>query len=273
MSLIDPPSDVSPDAIAEAATALRTAADTGIPCAPIRDIIGENASMEVAYAVQQANLDLATSEGRRISGRKIGLTAVSVQKQLGVDKPDFGTLFADMAYADGVEVDSERLIQPKVEAEVALVLGETLDLGTHTVHDIIAATAFALPALEIVDSRIADWNIRFVDTVADNASSGLYSVGSQPLALSEFDVRQVPMTLTVNGQKVSTGHGSACLGNPLQAAVWLADMLSSIGTPLQAGDVVLTGALGPMAEVKPGDEVTADLGPLGTVTSSFSRTN
>lgn len=268
--LSDSDSDVSPDLIAEAATALRSAADTGIPCDPIRSIIGENASVEVAYAVQQANIDLATSEGRRISGRKIGLTARSVQQQLGVRQPDFGTLFADMAYGDGVEVDSERLIQPRAEAEIAIVLGQDLDLETHTVHDIIAATAFILPAIEVVDSRVRNWDIRFVDTVADNASSGLYTVGSRPMSLGEIDVRQVPMTLTVNGNKVSTGHGSACLGNPLNAAVWLADMMSSIGTPLQAGDCVLTGALGPVVDVKPGDEVVADFGLLGSVTAPFS---
>ncbi len=271
MSTIPSSTNVSPDAIASAATALRTAADSGIACAPVREIIGADASIDTAYAVQQATIDMATSEGRRISGRKIGLTAPAVQKQMGVDQPDFGTLFADMAYADGVEIDSERLIQPKAEGEIALVLAEGLDLGRHTAHDIIAATAFALPAIEIVDSRITNWDITFVDTVADNASSGLYTVGSQPRSLADFNIRDVAMTMTINGEQASAGHGSDCLWNPLNAAVWLADVLSSIGTPLQAGDCVLTGALGPMANVAPGDEVHIDFGPLGSVSTVFSK--
>lgn len=263
--------DVSPDAIATAAERLRLARESGIACDPIRDLIGSEDDVDAAYEIQQTNTDEATAAGRRVSGRKIGLTAPAVRAQMGVDQPDFGTLFADMAFADGVEIDSERLLQPRVEAEIALVLKRDLDLVTHTVHDIIAATDFALASIEIVDSRIAGWDIKIVDTIADNASSGLYMLGSRPVPLSTFDIRDVPMTLTVDDQPVSTGHGSACLGNPLNAAVWLADVLSQLGTPLLAGDCILTGALGPMAPIAPGQVAVADLGPLGTVTAPFSE--
>lgn len=129
-------------------------------------------------------------------GRKIGLTSPAVQKQLGVDRPDFGTLLDDMAIVDGELIDTTRLLQPKVEAEIALVLGSALTKEHHTVADLIGATAYALAAIEIVDSRIADWNIRFVDTVADNASSGLFVLGTQPVSLSKLDLAGVSMRMT-----------------------------------------------------------------------------
>lgn len=261
---------VSEQAIREAAQRLRTAFETGEVCEPIRDVIAAD-DLSGAYAVQHINTELDVEAGRRIVGRKVGLTNPVVQAQLGVDQPDFGTLFSDMGYADGVEIPSSRLIQPKAEAEVALVLDDALDLGTHNIIDIINATAYALPALEIVDSRIKGWDIRFVDTVGDNGSSALYVVGSQPVSLAEVDLRAVEMTMSVNGEQKSEGNGSLCLYNPLHAAIWLADALCKVGTPLQAGDIVLTGALGPMVDVAPGDSVVAEISGLGTVRTSFSK--
>lgn len=258
-----------PEAVAQAAERLRIAAQSGVPCEPVRDLLGLE-DLSGAYAVQQYNVDLDLANGRRVIGRKIGLTSPAVQAQLGVDQPDFGTLFADMLYAEGVEIPFGRLLQPKAEAEVALILDEDLDHERHSVLDIINATAYALPALEIVDSRIVDWNIRATDTIADNGSSALLVIGSQPRSLADVDVRGIEMSMTKNGSAASSGSGAACLGNPLNAAVWLADQLALLGNPLRAGDIVLTGALGPMVSVEPGDSVVADLGALGAVGASFS---
>lgn len=251
----------------QAAKQLRDAAASGIGGEPIRDLVGTDDDVEIGYRIQQINVDRDVVNGRRVSGRKIGLTAPAVQAQMGVDQPDFGTLFIDMEYGDGVEIEAGRLMQPRAEAEVALVLEHDLDLGKHGFADIIRSTAFALPAIEIVDSRIADWNIRFVDTVADNASCGLYVLGGQKKSLADVDLRTIPMSMSINSKEVSTGEGSACLGHPLNAARWLADVMCERGTPLKAGDVVMTGALGPMKPMQAGDIIVADFGPLGSVTT------
>ncbi len=255
------------EVLEQAAKQLREAAAAGLPCDPIRDLVGSEDDVELGYAIQQINIDRDVVNGRRVSGRKIGLTAPAVQAQMGVDQPDFGTLFVDMEYGDGVEIEAGRLMQPRAEAEVALVLEHDLDLGKHGFADIVRSTAFALPAIEIVDSRIADWNIRFVDTVADNASCGLYVLGGKKVSLADVDLRTIPMAMTIDGEEVSTGAGSACLGHPLNAARWLADVMSQRGTPLKAGDVVMTGALGPMKPMRSGQTVVADFGPLGSVTT------
>jgi 2-keto-4-pentenoate hydratase len=256
--------------IEAAAEQLRTAADTGVPCAPVREVLGTSTDVDVAYRVQQHNAELAVASGRRVSGHKIGLTAPVVQQQLGVDQPDYGVLFADMCLADGDEIDSGRLLQPRVEAEVAMVIERDLDAGEHCVTDIIAATAYVLPALEIVDSRIRGWDITIVDTVADNASCGLYVVGTRPVSLKAVDLRDIAMQMEIDGEVAATGTGAACMGNPLNAAVWLADVMCQRGTPLRAGECLMTGSLGPMKPIKPGVEVLGDLGALGTVSTRLS---
>lgn len=260
------------EVIQTAAATLRSAAESGNPIGPIRGMVGTATDVEVGYAIQTINVDAAVAAGRRVSGRKIGLTAKAVQQQLGVDQPDFGTLFVDMEYGDGVPIEAGRLIQPRVEAEVALVLEHDLDRGEHSFADIVRATAFALPSIEVVDSRIADWDIRFVDTVADNASCGVYVLGGRPVPLSAVDLRTIPMRMDVDGETVSTGEGAACLGHPLHAARWLADVMCERGTPLRSGDVVMTGALGPMVGIGPGCSVVADFGPLGSVTTHLEGT-
>ncbi len=256
--------------VEQAAARLREAAETGEPCAPIRDLVGTATDIDVGYAIQHVNVDRDAAAGRRVSGRKIGVTSKAVQEQIGVDQPDFGTLFADMEFGDGIELPADRLLQPRAEAEVALVLEHDLDKGEHSFADIIRATAFALPSIEVVDSRIAGWDIRIVDTVADNASCGLYVLGGQPVALRDVDLRTIPMSMSIDGSEVSTGEGAACLGHPLHAARWLADTMCARKTPLRAGDVVMTGALGPMQAISPGQTVTASFGGLGTVTTYVS---
>ncbi|MDH6626224.1 2-keto-4-pentenoate hydratase [Streptomyces sp. LBL] len=259
----------SADAVTRAAAVLDEAVRTGVPCSPVRHVLPE-ADIDAAYAVQRRYVERAVTAGRRLVGRKIGLTSPAVQRQLGVDQPDFGALFADMAVPEGASIAPGRLLQPKVEAEVALVLGADLPHRDPTVADLLRATAFALPALEIVDSRIADWDITIVDTVADNASSGLFVLGGTPVPLDRVDLRGVRMTLTRNGETVSQGTGADCLGSPLTAALWLASTLARLGEPLRAGDIVLTGALGPMVVAAEGDEFTAHIEGLGTVGAAFA---
>lgn len=257
--------------ITKAANLLREAAETNTPIAPLRNLFGSDTDVETAYAVQSFNTDADIANGRRVAGRKIGLTAESVQKQLGVDSPDFGTLFTDMCFADGIDIPAGRLIQPRAEAEIAFVLEHDLDKGRHCAVDIINATAYVLPSLEIVDSRIENWDIRMADTVADNASCGVYVVGSRPVPLAGVNLRDIPMAMQVNGSEVSTGIGAACLGNPIHAAVWLADVMSQRGTPLRAGECIMSGALGPMVPVQEGDSVFADMGALGTVSTKLGK--
>lgn len=229
---------------------------------PLRDGLAPDDAAG-AYAVQALNTAYWQAQGRKLSGRKIGLTAKAVQAQLGVNQPDFGALFADMAIESGGTLNPAHTLQPKVEAEVALVLAKPLNNPNATIEDIIAATAYAVPALEIVDSRIADWKITFADTVADNGSSAYYVIGNEAKKLDSLDLYTCGMAMTVNGQIVSLGAGAACLGHPLNAALWLVQTLAGFGDGLQAGDVILTGALGPMVALKPGDVVEAQVGGLG----------
>lgn len=255
---------MTPDQRIAAARSLREAANTRSWLPPLRerhpDMDGED-----AYAIQQINTEARVAQGRRIVGRKIGLTARAVQRQLGVDQPDFGTLLDDMVYGDSEPVPFTALQQPRIEAEIAFVLERDLAMAVPGPADVIQAIGHALPALEIVGSRIAGWNIRYVDTVADNASSSAVVLGGTPRRLGNFDPRLCGMVMSRRGEPVSTGAGAACLGHPLNAVVWLARTMVRLGTPLRAGDLVLSGALGPMVPVEPGDVFEAHVHGLGSV--------
>ncbi|WP_243741525.1 2-keto-4-pentenoate hydratase [Actinomycetospora succinea] len=255
-------------AVDQAAERLLDAAATGTPCAPVRDLIGPD-DVDAAYAVQRRLAAHRVEAGARVVGRKIGLTNPAVQAQLGVDSPDFGVLFDDMA-VDGV-VPAGRLLQPKVEAEVAFVLGTDLADGDLDDAQVRAAVDHQRAALEIVDSRIAGWDITFGDTVADNGSSGLYVLGPEQVGLDQVRPVDVAMTLDRGGEQVSTGTGKACLGDPLAALAWLARTARDLGDPLRAGEVVLSGALGPMVAAAPGDRFTASLTGLGDVAVRFEE--
>jgi 2-keto-4-pentenoate hydratase len=260
--------------VTRAAHRLEHASASRTPCAPVRDLIGPD-DVQAAYAVQLQVNQARQAAGARIVGRKIGLTSPAVQQQLGVDQPDFGVLFDDMAVSDGGEIQVSRLLQPRVEAEIAFVLGADLDDDVSP-EGLRAAVDHAVVALEIVDSRIQQWDISFADTVADNASSGLFVMGSRKLRLQKFVPRNTTMTLAVDALVVSTGSGTACLGDPLDALGWLAKTALAFGAPLRAGQVVLSGALGPMVPVQPGTHVRAELSDtdgraLGTVTSYFPQ--
>ncbi|QHD88391.1 2-keto-4-pentenoate hydratase (plasmid) [Gordonia sp. JH63] len=239
------------------------------PCAPIRDLI-DTADIDSAYAVQQHNVAAARASGRYVVGRKIGLTSPAVQRQLGVDQPDFGVLYDDMDVSNSVQIPINRLLQPKIEAEVAFVLGRSItdpveaDAARDHVAEVIAA-------FEIVDSRVADWDISLADTIADNASSGLYVLGDRLNVNSAPDLAAVTMTVTdEQGTTLSAGTGADCLGSPYKALAWLANTALRFGNPLQEGDVILSGALGPMVPVTAGATYTATISDIGTVTAAFS---
>lgn len=248
---------------------LRQAQEQQHPMAPIREELAA-LGVQGAYAVQQANTRHGLAHGRRLTGRKIGLTARSVQAQLGVDQPDYGMLFADMALCDGDEVPVATVLQPKVEAEVAFMIGHDLLQPNATPAEVVAAVEFVLPAIEIVGSRIEGWNIKLLDTVADNASSGLYVVGNEPRLLRQVDLRLCGMVMERAGEEVSTGSGGACLGHPVNAVVWLARKMAEVGAPLRAGDLVMSGALGPMVTAAPGDRFEARIDGLGSVRVGFA---
>ncbi|MBV2149833.1 fumarylacetoacetate hydrolase family protein [Sphingobium sp. AS12] len=225
-----------------------------------------------AYAVQAINTRFWQNSGRRIVGRKVGLTAKAVQAQLGVGQPDFGVLFDDMRIADGGILSASRTLQPKAEAEIAIVLGRDLNDPDATPETVAAAADHAVSAIEIVDSRIADWKITFADTVADNGSSAFFVLGEERHKLDGLDFYACGMVLELNGAIASLGAGAACLGHPLNAAAWLARTLAAAGAPLRAGEVVLTGALGPMVALTPGDHVEARIGGLGRASFSYECT-
>lgn len=256
--------------ITQAADNLWQAKQNHTVCEPIRLLAGEAGfSLEEAYQIQQINTLRECATGRRIVGHKIGLTSKVVQTQLGVDQPDFGCLFDDMVYADGEDIALASILQPRVEAEIALVLKKDLSHERHTVIDVLNAIDYVLPAIEIVGSRVRDWDIRLVDTVADNASCGALVIGSRPVKVDALDFRQCGMVLTHAGEVVSNGTGALCLGNPLVAAVWLANTMVKMGTPLQAGELVLTGALGAMVGVSQAGVYQAQIQGLGSVSAAF----
>jgi 2-keto-4-pentenoate hydratase len=258
--------------VALAAERLIAAARIVTATAPVRDVLGST-DVALAYDVQNILTAARLAGGATIVGRKIGLTSPAVQAQLGVDRPDFGVLFDDMLVPDGGAVDVATLIAPKAEAEVAFVLKADLDGDPGLIDAATAAAAvdYAVAALEIVDSRVAGWDITITDTVADNASSALFVLGSTRVTLDEFAPVDVTMTLDKNGERASSGNGAACLGDPLNALAWLARTAAEYGSPLRAGDVVLSGALGPMVTAEPGSHIVADISTLVRVSVTFSK--
>jgi len=259
---------VSDGDLKKAAEMLRNAHENNVPCGVLHDFIDAN-DVAAGYAIQEINTSYWLDQGRRLVGRKTGLTAKSVQSQLGVGQPDFGMLYADMAYVDGEDVPLDRLMQPKIEGEMAFVLKSDLTQAQMTITDVMRAIDYAVAAIEIVDSRIADWNIRIMDTVADNASSGLYVLGTEPRQLSELDLHLCGMVIEHQGEPVSSGAGAACLGNPLNATLWLAKTMVEVGRPLKAGDTILSGALGPMVSVSGPGVYELRISGLGSVRASF----
>ena len=251
------------------AAKLRQAQATKTPISPLRDDIGEH-NEELAYAIQQVNTNHKLVDGARIVGKKIGLTSIKVQEQFGISTPDFGILFDDMEVLNGLSLPISEVMQPKIEGELAFVLGGSLDNDKLTIVDIINSIDYVLPSLEIVGSRIENWNIRIADTVADNASASHYVLGHTPKMLDDIDIVNCKMNMTINGELKSSGSGKDCLGSPLNAVLWLARKMQSVGQPLQAGELILSGSLGPMVVVNAGDHVDAEFEGLGSVSISFT---
>lgn len=223
-----------------------------------------------AYAVQTLNIERRVAAGQRVIGRKVGLTSRPMQEMLGVDEPDFGVLTDEMIVEDGDLIDLGRLVQPRVEAELAFVMAEDLAGPGVTTARALAAIEGALPAVEVVDSRVADWRIKLVDTVADNASSGLVVLGGRMRPVAELDLRLLGVVVSRHGQMIDSGAGAAALGNPARCVAWLANKLGAFGEGLKAGDVILPGAVHKMVPVEPGDVFRAEFAHLGAVTVRFS---
>jgi 2-keto-4-pentenoate hydratase len=288
MTIVNPPLDGD---AAKALDMLVEARASGRPCPPIRGLLPAD-DVDAAYAVQSSWVADQIAAGARVVGRKIGLTNPVVQAQFGVDRPDFGVLFESMACAPGTPIDGARTLQPKIEAEIAFVLAEDLTSTMIGPAEVAAATAYVVAALEIVDSRIAGWDIGIVDTIADNGSSGLFVLGDRRQGLGRLDLAECAMTLRrvassgadgsgagvgsdgdgrSGGEVVSTGTGASILGHPLAAVAWLAAAVRDRGRPLRAGEVVLSGSLGPMVPVAPGDAFHADITGVGQVSAIFAE--
>jgi 2-keto-4-pentenoate hydratase len=236
----------------------------------VRELIGSD-DIASAYAVQGLNVARRIGTGARPVGRKIGMTSAAVQKQLGYYQPNYGTLFADREATNGERIPGDRLLQPQAEAEIAFVLRQDLNSEELTVAHVMRAVEYAVCAIEIIDSRIAGWDIRATDSIADNASCGMYVLGSKPRRINEVDLTLCGMVSRLNGQISSVGVGGASLGNPLLALLWLARAVAAIGQPLKEADIVLSGALGPIVPLSGGDLFETEIDGFGSVRVALAR--
>ena len=265
---------LSKEAIASAAQRLDQAEKTR---KQIRQLSIEypDITIDDSYAIQKAWIEMKVARGRVVKGHKIGLTSKAMQSALDIDEPDSGVLLDDMFFDDGGLIPPDRFIATRIEAELAFIIKNRI-AGPHcSMFDVLNATDFVVPALEILDTRVervdpqTKATRKIFDTIADNASSSAYVLGTSPRKLSAFDVRLCGMVMERRGEPVSVGAGAACLGNPLNAVVWLARKMVEIGSPLRAGDLVLSGALGPMVTVAAGDIFQARIHGLGSVRAVF----
>ncbi len=251
------------------AAELLAAYDSKAPLEPLTATY-EGMTLEDAYAIQQLQIRERVAGGRTVRGHKVGLTSAAMQRLLGVSEPDYGHLLDDFFHLEHAPIPVSSFLQPRVEPEVAFVLKKPLTGPGVTVHEALRAVDFVLPALEIVDSRIRDWTIGLYDTIADNASSGAVVLGSTPTDVGALDLRLAGATLHRNGVVIGTGAGGAVLGSPLNSLVWLANTVGARGVTLEAGHVVLPGAVCAMAPVVAGDVFTATFAGLGSVTARFA---
>lgn len=235
---------------------------------PLRDRV-HGLTLADAYRIASRFVERRIDAGERVVGKKIGLTSQAVQTQLGVYEPDFGQLLSGMAHEDGAVVDLDALIQPKAEGEVAFVLKSDLNGPGVTAADVLAATDYVQACFEIVDSRIEGWNIRIGDTVADNASCGLYILGEMHVDPDDLDLAAVEMVVERNGEVATSGTGAAVQGSPVNSVVWLANTLGHLGIPFRAGEVILSGSLGSFVAIEAGDRLTCRISGLGECTVSF----
>jgi 2-keto-4-pentenoate hydratase len=249
--------------IYNAAGRLRTASENHTPCSPVRQLIGDT-DIEKAYAIQNLNHQHLIQNGYEVVGKKIGLTSLAVQNQLGVNQPDFGLLFDFMMVTNGGSIDYTELLQPKAEAEIAFVLKKDLD-SEISIQTILDSVDYVVAAIEIVGSRVENWDIRITDTIADNASASHFVLGSEKVSLNDVDLEGCEMVMYKNNEVVSSGLGNACLGNPLNAVLWLAKTMKELGQPMRKNEVILSGALGPMTALNQGDHINATISGFGNV--------
>lgn len=260
------------DALDAAAQALLAAYRTRQPIAPLA-ATSPRLTIDDAYQIQLAQVRRWSADGRRVLGRKVGLTSPAMQAQMKVDQPDFGHLMDDMFFAEHVAIPCERFLQPRAEPEVAFVLRRDLAGPRVTVAAAVAAVDFVVPALEIIDSRIVDWQIGIIDTIADNASSGGVVLGSTARRIDEVDLRLGGCVVHRNGEIAGTGAGGAVFGSPVNSLVWLANVLGKFGDGLLAGQVILPGSITASIPFESGDVITATMAGLGSVTSVIAATS
>ncbi len=261
---------MDPATRARTAELLLEAYTSGTALEPLTD---QHPDMELedSYEIQLLQIRSRLAKGATIKGHKVGLSSRAMQRQLGVDQPDYGHLLDDMFFLENSPIPMDGFLQPRVEPEVAFVLKRPLTGPGVTVAEAIGAVDFVLPALEIVDSRIRDWKIGILDTIADNASSGAVVLGSRPTAMTDVDLRLSGCVLTKNAQIVQTGAGGAVLGSPINSLVWLANTVGARGVVLEAGHIVLPGSCTSMVPVAGGDTFTATFAGIGSVTAKFAK--
>lgn len=253
-----------------AAQKLRDAAQTGKPTERLTSVFGEF-DLDQAYRIQELQVQQAQSQGRAVRGYKVGLTSLAMQRQLGVDQPDFGHLFDDMILSSAQPISFDRFISPKVEPEFAFILGKDLTGPKLNIADVAGAVESVCGALEVIDSRIENWDITLSDTIADNASCGAAILGDIFLPLSAVDLRTEGVNLSYQGEIVESGAGAAILGSPLAALAWLANTLGEHGVTLEAGSVILPGSMTRAVPVAAGSTVTASYANFGVVTANFTE--
>jgi 2-keto-4-pentenoate hydratase len=252
----------------QAADRLMAVWQGGELCAPPRDLIGDG-DLDAAYAVQDLNTARWQSAGRRIVGRKIGATSKAVQDMVGVDHPSAGVLFDDMQIVSGAKIDPSILHQPFVEAEVAFVLANDLDTAEVDITGVTDAVDYAVAAIEVIGSRIRDWDLRMTDSICDNASSSQFVLGDVRKSVDDFDAWGCGMTMQCGGDEVSVGNAGVCLGGPLHALHWLALESVRRSNPLKAGDIIMSGAMGPIVKSESGNVFDVTIEGLGSVQARF----
>ncbi len=239
--------------------------------APIPPLVQSYPGTDVvdAYEIQLVNIRARVAAGADIVGHKVGLSSAAMQQMMGVDEPDYGHLLADMQRFEGAVSDAQQYCAPRFEPEVGFILGADLPGEGCTEEDVLAATEAVTPALELIDSRIANWQIGLVDTIADNASSAGFVLGAARVKPADIDLRNIPVTLWRNGENMAEGNSAAVLGNPVTAVAWLARKVAGFGVRLRAGHVILPGSCTRAIDIRPGDEFVAAFGGLGSVTMRF----
>lgn len=240
--------------------------------APIGPLIAAYPDIDVvdAYEIQLVNIRRRVAGGAKVVGHKVGLSSLAMQQMMGVDEPDYGHLLAEMEEFEDRPVDTSRFCFPRVEVEVAFILGADLPGADCTEQDVLDATVAFAPSIELIDSRIKDWKIGLSDTIADNASSAGFILGKQRVRPSAIDIKAIDAVLTCNGERIAEGRSDAVLGNPVTAVAWLAQKVETFGVRLKAGDIVLPGSCTRAIDAHPGDHFRAEFSGLGSVSLEFT---